>query len=51
MSDVDEKPQPPGDYECCESGCSVCVWDVYFEALRAWQEEQVRRLAEKASAE
>ena len=28
-----EKPIPPGDFECCESGCSQCVWDIYFDEL------------------
>lgn len=35
-----EKPTPPGDYECCESGCSPCVWDLYYEELNAWNAEQ-----------
>ncbi|WP_428036354.1 oxidoreductase-like domain-containing protein [Amphritea sp.] len=35
-----EKPVPPGDYECCESGCSPCVWDTYYEDLNTWNAEQ-----------
>ncbi len=35
-----EKPTPPADSECCESGCEPCVWDTYYEELRLWQEEQ-----------
>lgn len=35
-----EKPAPPAPNECCESGCTPCVWDVYYEALRQWQEQQ-----------
>lgn len=35
-----EKPTPPGEYECCESGCEPCVWDLYYEDLREWQQEQ-----------
>ena len=35
-----EKPTRPGDNECCESGCSPCVWDRYYEELQEWQEEQ-----------
>ncbi|MDO6565112.1 oxidoreductase-like domain-containing protein [Amphritea sp. 1_MG-2023] len=34
------KPTPPADYECCESGCSPCVWDIYYEDLNAWNAEQ-----------
>lgn len=35
-----DKPIPPGDGECCESGCSPCVWDRYYEALRTWEARQ-----------
>jgi len=37
---MNEKPLPPGDFECCESGCSRCVWDVYLEDLQAWKQQQ-----------
>jgi hypothetical protein len=43
-----EKPTPPEDYECCESGCSPCVWDTYYEDVQLWQAEQN---AEKNTAE
>lgn len=40
-------PVPPGDDECCRSGCEPCVFDLhaqamerYREALRAWEERQ-----------
>lgn len=43
----DPKPVPPErphDSECCQSGCSPCVFDFYYEqmddyraALRAWE--------------
>lgn len=42
-----ERPVPPADNECCEGGCSPCVWDHYYEAMRVWQEQQK---AEKAKA-
>lgn len=35
-----EKPLPPGDYECCESGCDRCVWDIYREELQEWEQQQ-----------
>lgn len=35
-----EKPIPPADGECCESGCTHCVWEVYTEALRQWREQE-----------
>ena len=44
----DPRPQPPDKplpAECCESGCPVCVYDIYAselegyrEALAAWLE-------------
>lgn len=46
-----EKPTPPADYECCESECSPCVWDTYYEELNAWNTEQkaAKQAAEAAS--
>jgi len=32
-----EKPIPPGDYDCCESGCEPCVWDIYQSELAQWR--------------
>jgi hypothetical protein len=40
MSDLLEKPDPPGEFECCESGCSSCVWDFYFDKLDEWKRQQ-----------
>jgi hypothetical protein len=37
-----EKPTPPGDYECCESACEPCVWDIYYEDMREWKEKQAQ---------
>ncbi len=38
-------PERPSDSECCQSGCSPCVFDFYYEEmdqyradLRAWEE-------------
>ncbi len=46
-----EKPTPPADGECCESECSPCVWDRYYEELRLWQQQEVaRKAAEQASS-
>ncbi|HEV2611044.1 MAG TPA: oxidoreductase-like domain-containing protein [Noviherbaspirillum sp.] len=40
-------PRRPGNDECCRSGCSPCIFDLYTEdlalyetALRAWEERQ-----------
>ncbi|MFT0211547.1 oxidoreductase-like domain-containing protein [Pseudomonas sp. F1_0610] len=37
---MSEKPTPPEDWECCDSGCTPCVWDAYYDELREWQEAQ-----------
>ncbi|WP_370052569.1 oxidoreductase-like domain-containing protein [Neptunomonas sp.] len=49
---MNQKPTPPGEYDCCESACEPCVWDVYYEELRAWNEaEKQRKLAEAVKDE
>eukprot|EP00026_Physarum_polycephalum_P015041 Phypoly_transcript_15627.p1 GENE.Phypoly_transcript_15627~~Phypoly_transcript_15627.p1 ORF type:complete len:160 (+),score=31.51 Phypoly_transcript_15627:143-622(+) len=38
-----EEPQPPEPGECCGSGCSPCVWDLYYDKLEKyenWKAEQ-----------
>jgi len=40
MTELAEKPAQPADYACCESGCSPCIWDTYYEALAAWKAQQ-----------
>ena len=37
---MSERPMPPEDWECCESGCSPCVWDTYYKDLKEWNAEQ-----------
>ena len=47
---MSEKPTPPEDWECCESSCSPCVWDTYYEELREWnaaQKEQTDNTSKK----
>jgi len=51
MSEVNERPTPPGDYECCEAGCSPCVWDRYHEEMRVWTEQQKAAKAAKEAGE
>ena len=40
INPVDEAPTPPEEHECCGNGCAFCVWDLYYEELRSWQERQ-----------
>ena len=42
-STMTEKPQPPLEGECCESECSPCVWDRYYEELAAWRQAQAQQ--------
>nr|WP_206483990.1 oxidoreductase-like domain-containing protein [Thalassotalea sp. G2M2-11] len=53
MNEVDEKPQPPADGECCDSACDPCVWDHYYAELKAWRLRQVKlkEQAEKPTTE
>jgi cytochrome-b5 reductase len=46
---MNEAPTPPAPNECCESGCVPCVWDVYYEALRQWQEAQAQNTENSAT--
>ena len=48
---MSDKPTPPEDYECCESECSPCVWDIYYDEMREWQAEQtaLKNAAQQAS--
>lgn len=32
------KPEPPNPQDCCESGCTRCVYTVYDEELQRWRE-------------
>lgn len=43
-----DQPTPPGDYECCESACEPCVWDIYYEDMREWKEAQEKLKAAQA---
>lgn len=45
-----EKPTPPGDYDCCESGCEPCVWDIYQTEMALWRTAEAKRLATEAES-
>lgn len=52
MPDKNEMPQRPADSECCEAGCTPCVWDTYFEQMAEWQAAEVKRKeAEKVESQ
>ncbi len=37
---IQTKPEKPDLDECCGSSCPNCVWDVYYEKLGRWREQQ-----------
>ena len=45
-----EKPTPPADGECCESECSPCVWDTYYEEMHEWRKAEAERKAAEEAA-
>ena len=32
-------PRAPEPGECCQSGCEVCVYDLYWDALTRYEEQ------------
>ena len=46
---MQDKPTPPGEYDCCESACEPCVWDTSYEEMNQWREAQ--KAAEAAAQE
>lgn len=41
------RPREPGPGECCGNGCARCVWDVYYDALAAYEAQQASVSAEE----
>ncbi|KAF8548821.1 hypothetical protein OG21DRAFT_1398768, partial [Imleria badia] len=35
---IPQEPRVPADDECCMSGCAVCVYDLYEEALAEYKD-------------
>jgi hypothetical protein len=49
-----EEPQPPELGECCGSGCSPCVWDLYYDKLEKyenWKADQEKIKEKEAKVE
>ncbi|KAF8438867.1 hypothetical protein L210DRAFT_3403529 [Boletus edulis BED1] len=38
---IPQEPHAPADDECCMSGCAVCVYDLYEEALTAYKDSVI----------
>jgi cytochrome-b5 reductase len=40
-----EKPQEPDSTDCCGTGCTTCVYDIYEQELNVWKREcdKIRR--------
>lgn len=32
-------PEPPLASDCCNSGCPICVYDLYADQLQAYREQ------------
>jgi hypothetical protein len=32
-----EKPEKPLPGDCCGSGCSICVYEIYYEQMEKYQ--------------
>jgi hypothetical protein len=43
--DLPPKPELPDPNDCCGSGCVRCIYDIYEDQLKAW-EEAVAQLRE-----
>jgi hypothetical protein len=53
MPDTDPRPVPPPPPEpddCCHSGCAVCVFDLYNDALERYEEQLAAWLARHPEA-
>ncbi|DBA87942.1 TPA: hypothetical protein ACH3X1_004931 [Trebouxia sp. C0004] len=37
-----ERPEEPGHEDCCQSGCSLCVWDMYKDNLHEYRVQQAQ---------
>ena len=35
--ELPRRPMPPEPDECCGSGCTRCVYDLYDDALAEWE--------------
>jgi hypothetical protein len=41
VTEADPRPQPPREpeaWECCQSGCEPCIYDLYWDALSRYEE-------------
>jgi hypothetical protein len=38
-------PLPPEPDDCCHSGCAICVFDLYHDALERYEEQLAAWLA------
>ena len=38
-ANLPKKPERPLDSDCCGQGCLPCVFDLYEEEVKIWEEE------------
>jgi hypothetical protein len=48
MQKLIDKPIPPDSNDCCGNGCSPCVWDLYYEELERWRQQEEQRQQQTA---
>ncbi|KAJ1932262.1 hypothetical protein EC988_009516, partial [Linderina pennispora] len=46
MRTLPPKPEPPEDDSCCLTGCEFCVWDLYDDDMREYQ-QQAKAISEE----
>ena len=39
MSELPPRPEEPLESDCCGSGCTMCVFDIYQRDLEIWERE------------
>ena len=50
QDDLPERPEEPLQSDCCGTGCSPCVFDIYQEELERWEELARLTPQERAAA-
>jgi len=49
-SNDDDRPKMPLEEDCCGSGCTPCVFDVYKMLLKEWESNKIQNVKVKTSS-